>query len=453
MNIRLGIKARLTLLYGAALILTVAMVSCGIYFFVQRALVGQIENHLRKDLASITEYLKNDISGLQKLADHGPIELFAVQQGGKSIVTSDKWKETGLSAVFKERALFTAPRLVTAPDGTSYLLNSSTVDVSGTPYQISVAHHEGGVRQTLRTLGQIIVLILPVAVVISLAIGYAMAGRVLEPIAVITRKAEMIGAENLSERLPIGDSNDEFSRLAMVFNQTFGRIEDSFTRLRHFTADASHELRTPLAAIRSIGETALHTPVDRCDCREAIGSILEESDRLRQLVDSLLLLSRADSGEIKLQREPSDLAALALETIEFLNVLAEEKQQIISLSVIDKPVISIDRSSVRQALTNLLDNAIKYSPSGTNISITVGITSPDEAFVELADCGIGIPEQDIPRIFDRFYRVDKGRSREMGGAGLGLSITRWAVESNGGRIEVESTADKGSTFRVVFPAT
>lgn len=452
MNSRFGIKARFTLLYGTALIVTVTIVSFGIYFFVQRALVGQIENHLRKDLASISEYLKNDIPGLQKLADHGPIELFTVQQNGKFIVTSDDWQKAGLTAPPAEGAMLAVPRSVTAMNGKSYLLHSSEVNAADTRYLITVAHNESGVRQTLRTLGHIILLILPVAVAISLAIGYVMAGRVLAPIAVITRKAEMIGAENLSERLPVDDGNDEFSRLAMVFNQTFGRIEDAFTRLKRFTADASHELRTPLAAIRSIGETALHAPADRSDCREAIGSILEESDRLRQLVESLLLLSRADSGEIKLQREPSDLAAVVLETIEFLSVLAEEKQQNINLTVIDKPVISIDRPSVRQALTNLLDNAIKYSPPESAIHITVGITSPDEAFVELADCGIGIPEQDIPRIFDRFYRVDKGRSREMGGAGLGLSITRWAVESNGGRIEVESTADKGSTFRVVFPA-
>jgi heavy metal sensor kinase len=451
MIINPGIKARFTLLYGAALILTVVLVSCAIYFFVQRALVGQIENHLRKDLASITEFLTNDISDLQKVAAHGPIELFAVRQGGKSIATSDDWKEIGFDSILKEGAVFTTPRSVTATNGKSYLLQSSTVDAAGLPYLITVAHHEGGIRQALRTLGQIILLILPVAVAISLAIGYAIAGRVLAPIAVITRKAEEIGAENLSERLPVGNGNDEFSRLAMVFNQTFGRIEDSFARLQRFTADASHELRTPLAAIRSIGETVLHTSDGSCDCREAIGSILEESDRLRQLVDSLLLLSRADAGEIKLQRKFTDLASLARETIDLLSVLAEEKHQTITLNVVDKPVALIDHPSVRQALTNLLDNAIKYSPSESVISITVGVTSRDEAFIEIADSGVGIPEQDIPRIFDRFYRVDKGRSREMGGAGLGLSIASWAVESNGGRIQAESKAHRGSVFRVLFP--
>jgi heavy metal sensor kinase len=451
MTSRLGVRARFTLLYGIALIITIVLVSGGIYYFVQRALLGQVENHLRKDLASITEFLKNDISDLQKVAAHGPIDLFAVQQNGKFVVTSDDWKEIGFNTILKEGAVFTTPRSVTATNGKSYLLQSSTAVAAGATYLITVAHHEGGVRQTLRTLGQIILLILPLAVAISLAIGYIIAGRVLAPISAITRKAEEIGAENLSERLPIGESDDEFSRLASVFNQTFARIEDSFGRLRRFTADASHELRTPLAAIRSIGETALHAPDELGNCREAIGSILEESDRLRQLVDALLLLSRADAGEIELHREAVDLAELARETVEFLNVLAEEKRQSIKISASGKAIAQIDRASVRQALTNLLDNAIKYAPPDSDISITVGGTSRDEAFVEIADSGMGIPEDEIGRVFDRFYRVDKGRSRESGGAGLGLSISKWAVESNGGRIEVKSSINQGSLFRVIFP--
>lgn len=294
-------------------------------------------------------------------------------------------------------------------------------------------------------------LTLPIAVAISLAIGYVIAGRVLAPIITITRKAEEISAENLSERLPIGKSDDEFNRLASVFNQTFSRIEDSFDRLRRFTADASHELRTPLAAIRSIGETAIHTPEDELNIRETIGSILEESDRLRQLIDALLILSRADAGEIGTQREMVNLAELTRDTVDFLNVLAEEKHQTIQITIQGEAIAKVDRASVRQAITNLLDNAIKYSPSESGICITVGITAHNEACVEIADSGIGIPENDLPHIFDRFYRVDKGRSREAGGAGLGLSIAKWAVENSGGRIEAESVQSQGSIFRMVFP--
>lgn len=446
---RLGVRARFTLLYGIALIVTVLFVSGGIYFFVQRALMGQVENHLHKDFSTIHEYLKNDPNSLAKVAVHGPIHLFRVRSGLQPVVASADWTkgllEQAIPAESRE-SLFS----VIAGNGKRYrvLINNTE---PGNGFQIAVAHSEESVRQTQKALALIIALILPMAMAASLAIGYVIAGRVLAPIRDITRKAEEISAENLSERLPTGEGDDEISRLASVFNQTFARIEDSFARLRSFTADASHELRTPLTAIRSIGETALHAPDGRVNCREAIGSILEESDRLRQLVDALLVLSRADSREIELHREAVDLCELARETVEFLNVLAEEKHQTITITAGKKAVVQINRASVRQAMTNLLDNAIKYTPPEGDINITVGITDSDEAFVEIADSGVGIPEGDLQRIFDRFYRVDKGRSREMGGAGLGLSITKWAVESNGGRIEVESTLQQGSLFRVLFP--
>lgn len=452
MTSRLGVKARFTLLYGISMIIMTVLFSGGIYFFVQRALLGQVENHLRKDFSTISDYLKDDLNGLAKVADHGPILLFSVLDGNQPLVSSDDWNSEKLWQVVTVQESADALFSVRTGNDRQYRVLMGKAEHHGRTYRITVAHPEDSVRETRGTLALIILLALPIAVAISLASGYIIAGRVLAPISAITRKAEEISAENLSERLPVGPSDDEFSRLATVFNQAFTRIEDSFARLRRFTADASHELRTPLAAIRSIGETALHASGEHGTCREAIGSILEESDRLRQLIDALLQLSRADAGEIEQRRESIDLVDLVQETVEFLSVLAEEKHQSIKITA-SKAVAQIDRASIRQALTNLLDNAIKYAPQGSDISITVGVTGHDEAFVEIVDCGAGIPEQDLPRIFDRFYRVDKGRSREMGGAGLGLAISRWAVESNGGKIEIESTVNQGSKFRVIFAGT
>lgn len=450
MTSRLSVRARFTLLYSIALIITVLLVSGGIYFSVQQALMGQIENHLRKDFSTINEYLKHDLNSLKKVADHGPVMLFRVLDGSQSVAVSNEWIRDDLEQIIsveKKESIFS----VSAKNGRRYRVLIDTARPANTVYRIAVAHSEESVYQTRRTLALIILLIMPLAVATSLAIGYLIAGRVLAPIRAITRKAEEISAENLSERLPTGEGDDEISRLASVFNQTFARIEDSFARLRSFTADASHELRTPLAAIRSIGEAALQLPEERTDCREAIGSILEESDRLRQLVDALLVLSRADSNDIELRREVVDLGELTRETVDFLNVLAEEKHQTITLNFKEDVHVNVDRSSVRQALTNLLDNAIKYAPAESNIGINVGNRSGNEVFVEISDYGSGIPEEAIDQIFERFYRVDKGRSRECGGAGLGLSISKWAVESNGGRIEVESIINQGSLFRVIFP--
>lgn len=448
---RHGVRIRFTLLYVAALIVTVLLFSCGIYFFVQRALMGQIDNHLRKDLATVNRFLIQDVNGLLRVAQHGPVHLFQVREGDRLLSSSRHWQESGLDEQLRVSEEFVVPTSVRMGDGKHYRILESGVSSGGRTYQAAVAHEEGSARQTISTLALIILLILPIFVAISLAVGYLIAGRVLAPVTAITRKAEEIGAENLSERLPVMDADDEFGRLATVFNQTFSRIEDSFGRLRRFTADASHELRTPLTAIRSIGETALHGPTGTNACRETIGSILEETDRLVQLVEALLQLSRADAGEAELRREPLELAALAAETVEFLGVLAEEKEQRLNIVIRERPVVTVDRTSVRQAMLNLLDNAIKYTPPGSDILVTVGVLSSGEAMVEIADSGPGIPKEDLNRIFDRFYRVDKGRSRELGGAGLGLSIVKWAVEINGGRIEAESKIQKGSTFRIIFP--
>ena len=449
---RLGVRARFTMLYGLAMLVTVILLCSGIYFFVQRALLGQVENHLSKDFATISEYLKQDLPGLTKVADHGPILLFSVREGIQPLVSSDDWINGKLEQNVTGQRADGRPFSVRAANGRQYRVLSGTVTLENHTYHITVAHDEESVKQSRRALALIISLAMPIAVAISLAFGYVIAGRVLAPITNITRKAEGIGAENLSERLPVGETDDEFSRLAIVFNQTFARIEDSFGRLRRFTADASHELRTPLAAIRSIGETALHAPDEQVNSRETIGSILEESDRLRQLIDALLILSRADAGEAALQRETVDLIALVRETVDFLSVLAEEKQQTITISTHGEIFVQVDRASTRQALTNLLDNAIKYAPAGSVISITADVKGQNQACIEIADNGVGIPEQDLSRIFDRFYRVDKGRSREIGGAGLGLAIAKWAVEINGGRIEVESTINQGSIFRILLPA-
>ena len=446
-----GVRVRFTLLYGAALIATVLLVSCCIYFFVQRALMVQVENHLRQDIATVANFLRHDVNGLLTMAEHGPVRLFSVGEGEQKFLCSREWQTEGLDAALAGHAVSTSPQSVKSGSGNPYLVQTAKLESGGRAYRVTVGHKEGSVRETLSTLALIILLFFPVSAAVSLGVGYLIAGRVLAPIAAIARKAEEIGPDNLSDRLPVSHADDEFDRLATVFNQAFDRLEDSFGRLRRFTADASHELRTPLTAIRSIGETALHDPTRACACRETIGSILEETDRLVQLVEALLLLSRGDAGQVEQRREPLDLAVVAAETVELLSVLAEEKEQRLALEIRERPAVSVDRTSVRRALVNLLDNAIKHTPVRSAIRVTVSLSLSGEAMVEIADSGPGIPQGDHERIFDRFYRVDTGRSRETGGAGLGLSIAKWAVEINGGRIEVESELGQGSLFRVLFP--
>jgi heavy metal sensor kinase len=262
--------------------------------------------------------------------------------------------------------------------------------------------------------------------------------------------ARRITAESLDARLPVANPGDEFGRLAGVFNETLSRLAEAFEQLRRFTADASHELRTPLTAIRSVGEVALQRPLTAEGYREVIGSMLEDVDRLTRLVENLLLLTRAEAGRIPLTRGPVDLRELVASVSDGLRVLAEEKNQALTVGLAGSVTADCDGAVLRQGITNLLHNAIKYTPPKGLIRVAATTTSTD-AVIEIEDSGPGIPSADQQRVFERFYRVDQGRSSDTGGAGLGLAIARWAVEANGGRIELESAEDRGTLFRVVLP--
>lgn len=291
------------------------------------------------------------------------------------------------------------------------------------------------------------------ALLLALAAGYFLAGRVLSPVRSMAAKAEEITAERLSERLPVENPEDEFGRLATVFNQTLSRLEESFQSLRRFTADASHELRTPLTALRSVGEVGLRDHLDLESSREVIGSMLEETDRLARLVDSLLTLTRADAGKLQLNQETVDLTGLVENVADHLQVLAEDKNQTLSVEPEENGIAAnVDRSLLRHAIINLLDNAIKYTQIGGRIRLRIKRLKNSKAAIEIMDQGPGIPPEHQQKIFERFYRIEKGRSRDTGGTGLGLAIARWAVETNGGRIEVESHEGHGSVFRILLPA-
>jgi heavy metal sensor kinase len=449
MNRLSSVRVRFTLFYGAALIFTLLLFAGGIYLYVQNTLIGQINNHLRKDLETVSDYLKHDIPSLHKLARLGPVDHFRVRDGNSPLIASQDWEKTAIDPYLAEGNPAPSPRTITAPDKRIYRVQSRIEAIDSKLYQIVVAHEETGYRRTLKALGLVIALILPILSLSSLLVGYMISGRVLTPISSITAKAQSISADNLSERLPVGDNDNEFSRLATVFNQTFTRLEGSFERLRRFTSDASHELRTPLTAIRSTGETALQHQNISQDCREVIGSMLEETDRLVQTVESLLLLSRADSDAI--QKEPVELGDLLADVIEFLSVLAEEKHQQVVFERNCSHRLMADPCMLRRAFLNLVDNAIKYSPSETLITVRLFADNNSNSVVKISDQGPGIPEQDKERIFDRFYRLDSGRSRDNGGTGLGLSITKSAVEAHGGTITSLENPGGGTVFIVRFP--
>jgi heavy metal sensor kinase len=304
-----------------------------------------------------------------------------------------------------------------------------------------------------RELGQLLTALLvavPVALAAAGGWGYLMARKALAPLERLRRSTEEITAARLDRRLPVADAADELGRLTQTINAMIARLERSFAEIRRFTADASHELRTPLTVIRTESEVALARPLNPEDCRNLIESVLEECERLTHLTEQLLAMAREDAGAGGRALEPVDLSALVHDVVEDMRPLAEARGLLLH-SEPDGPLpLPGDGPRLRQVFINLLDNAIKYTPTGGTVRVQLA-RGDGAAVVTVRDTGIGISPEHLPRVFDRFYRVDKARSREQGGTGLGLSIARSIVASHGGSIKVDSAPGQGTTFTVTLP--
>jgi signal transduction histidine kinase len=265
----------------------------------------------------------------------------------------------------------------------------------------------------------------------------------------MARQARRISSESLSKRLPNPNPHDELGRLATVFNETLARLEGSFAALQRFTADASHELRSPLTALRAVGEVALRDGNDPVALRETIGSMLEEAQRLTDLVDALLTLARMDATKTGARREQVNIATLLEEVRDHYEVLANDKRQTIAVICETDITLPVDRTLLRLALVNLVHNAIRHGPADSQISITA-VRNARKIDIAVKDNGPGIPHEYHDKIFERFFRIDKARSRAQGGTGLGLAIAKQAVERNGGRIILDDNSGRGSVFRIQF---
>ncbi len=439
-----SVRVRLTLWYSAALALIILVFSLVVFLFVKASLLRELNRHLDSDFLAVSQALSEESNELLEAERENSSRLFEVVKGGTVLFESPAFKRAGLP-VFGEAAA-SGVRPVRASSGARFRMKTASV---GDGLLLTVAVEEGPVRGALRTLAAILLLALPAALALAGLGGYLVAGRLLRPVSVLASRAERISAEDLSARVPVEDPGDEFGQLASVINRMLSRLEKSFERLKRFTADASHELRTPLTVIRSVGEVALQEELDAAAYRDRIGSMLEDVERLTRLVDSLLTLTRADAGQVPLSRTLIDAARLAERAVDDMRPLAEEKNQSLTVAADGPARILADEATVRLALVNLLDNAIKYTPESGAVAVRVYVRG-GEAVVEVGDSGPGIAPEDGDRIFERFYRTDRGRSGDPGGAGLGLAIVKWAVEANGGRIEWETRKNGGSAFCLVF---
>ncbi len=319
----------------------------------------------------------------------------------------------------------------------------------GANYTVEVGAPLDPVETMLDRLFLQLALGLPIAVLVAIGGGYLLVGRALAPVGQIAGKAAQITQHNLSERLPVARTADELERLSLSLNRMIGRLEDAFLNEKRFIADASHELRTPLTTMRAELEGMVSDGHITADLRETLGSVLEEVERLSEIVEGLSAISRLDAGEAQTEWIPFDLSQLAATTADQMSLLAEDKGIAVRCDAGQPVMVSGDRARLKQVVVNLLDNAIKYTPEKGAIHLNVAAVN-GHALLEVSDNGIGIPADALPHVFNRFFRVDKARTRDPGGAGLGLSIVKSICTAHGATVEAFSSRE-GSLFRVTLP--
>jgi heavy metal sensor kinase len=292
---------------------------------------------------------------------------------------------------------------------------------------------------------------LPLVLGVSVWTGWFIAGRSLRPVDEVTRLARQITASSLEQRLPRAQNNDEIGRLIDTLNDMIARLENSFTQVRQFTSDASHELKTPLAILMGELEVALRREMTIDEYKATVASCLEEVERLTHVVQGLLDLSRAETGQSVVERKLVRLSTLVADVCDDLLLLAESKHVQLTTDLQEDLQIIGDKVRLHQAILNVVENAVKYTPSGGSVRVELRRLE-DEIRLFVSDTGIGIAHEHIPYLFDRFYRVDKARSKNIHGTGLGLAIVKWIVDVHDGAIKVVSSEGVGTTMQITFPS-
>ncbi len=336
-------------------------------------------------------------------------------------------------------------------DASLVILTSPFVTSNGVKFIIEVGENTESIQDTLNALLLALFVGLPFVIFITAGGGYLLVKNSLQPVEKMRIAAEEISLKNLQNRLPIVQTGDNIEHLSNTLNRMISRMEQSYQQASRFSADASHELRTPLTVMRGELESIIMDSHMQKNIQDRIGTVLEETNRLTSITEGLLAISRLDAGEARMNITSFDISELAKVTLEQMRLLADEKNITVSCEAYSEVIVEADPSRIKQVIVNLLDNAIKYTPIGGNISLKI-FADNKKAIIEVADNGIGIANTEISKIFERFYRADKARSRELGGTGLGLSIVKSICVAHNGDIKVRSEEGKGSCFSVELQA-
>jgi heavy metal sensor kinase len=456
---------KLTLFYIFTFFVS-ALVICGfLYLRLKHQLIKEVDRLLLDEADELSEVLIQDPKGDPSLKNfemgvvtrqYYPIYFKVLDRGGASLYVSKGFKEIdyGFSDIIMANAKKgeKTKEIVRSPGRrTPYrIINTPVYNRDGSlAYIIQLATHLRFVRKSLSHFKRNILAVFPIILALGSLGGWILARRSVSPIGYIASKTKTITSKNLSERLTPRGAGDEMDDLIGTINGMIARLESSFKRMAEFTADASHELKTPICAMRGEAEVLLLKERKGEEYQEGLAHFVEQFDRLNQLINDLILLSKSDTSQIELKKAPLRLDLLIQDLFHLFQVLAEQKNIALEIGILEEVTVMGDKVRLQQLFTNLIDNAIKYTPKGF-IHVTVE-RNESAGLVKIKDTGIGIPKEEQEKIFRRFYRVDKSRSKETGGVGLGLSIAEWIVHAHRGKIEVKSQLNQGSTFTVYIP--
>src|SRR5499426_590050 len=461
-----SIRARLTLWYTGLLTVTILLLGVSAYSLLGYSLARDIDKALQGVAVALAEQPSR--SRLPTVApDIDAIfrRFFGMSPWDHYVERRHPWSDRPPqeSPAGTGRLPLSAQALSRASEG---LETFETVEGLG-PYPVRVLTHpvqEAGRSTSLIQVGMslesvsvtrhrfllVTAAMLPLAALLAGGGGWLLARRALRPVDQMTEAARRISAEHLDEPVHTTGTGDELDRLAATLNDMLARLDVTFRQIRQFSADASHELQTPLTILQGELEVALRAPRSPDDYRRVLTSALEESDRIANLVEGLLLLSRADAGVLRMDHQPVDLARLVAEVCEQSQVLANARGVTLDLGPLTPVTIQGDHQHLRRLLLNLVDNGLKYTLAGGRVTLTLhqeGVW----AILRVADTGIGLAPEEQERIFQRFYRAPTAVSRDVEGSGLGLCIARSIVEAHSGSIQIESSAGHGSIFTVRLP--
>jgi heavy metal sensor kinase len=458
---RLSIGLRLTLSYLLVFAAAQFLFGSGMWFILRHSLYEIADDELTNqvdDLRHFLEAQKTDAS-MAKLQEE-VTETYVLEHSGDYLevfVAPGDWiyraslmQNVSFPAIAPDR-LHQAVHEDRELGGKPFRFLSQNIAVHGRQFTVQTGIPIEHVAQTLARFRRYLVMFAPLLLLAASIIGYWVSAKALSPVDTLTRTARTISGSNLGRRLEPLHTGDELQRLSDTLNEMLGRIETAFLRVTRFTADASHELRTPISLIRTEAEIALRKSRTEEEYRDALFHILMEAETTAAMVEKLLSLARSDSGSEALDMSVVKLRETVLRAAGEWRTVAASRTLGFTESVTDgDPHVAGDKTALQQLLNILLDNAVKYTPAHGRISLSLEERG-DKAVLKVVDSGIGIAREDQTKIFERFYRANKARSRELGGAGLGLAIALWIVQQHHGSIEVESALGEGSAFIVQLP--